>query len=68
MCADGEAVFLRSYENLRCFFGTEGTMIAEYVHELRKFAPRDCRHHFVADKVNIFLGTSAILGWNRVRA
>ena len=68
MCADGETVFFRSRENLRSFSGAEGSMIAEHVHELGKFALRDCRHHFVADQVNIFLGTSAILGRDHVRA
>src|SRR5271157_2130270 len=68
MCADGEAVLFRSRENPRGFFGAEGSTIAEDVRELREFALCDYGHHFVADDVNIYLRTSAILGWNRVRA
>ena len=68
MCADGEIVLLRSRKNLRRLSGAEGSAIAEHVHELREFALRDRRHHFVADQVNVFLRTSAILRRDRVRA
>jgi hypothetical protein len=68
MCADGETVSFRGRENLGGFCGAEGSTITEHVHEPGQFTLCDCRHHFVADKVNIFLATSAILGRDRVRA
>src|ERR1039458_728790 len=68
MCADGETVLFRSRENPRGFPGAEGSTIAEDVHEQGQFALCDRWYHFVADKVNIFLGTSAILGRDRVRS